>query len=449
MASFSDSDLKQPLQDVLVCLDVDLEEELSRFRRSHVGQSTAPQRLGRGPRFNAKPSLDLITIKPVPDTTVPTAPRSSHLTLGGSALPDPTSGPPLPRHPESSAVAPQSGPQFSAETGMSASVPPSMESRLDVNPDTDPGAAEAQGDVAALKAQLSGPSPSIPLTEPQAPEPNSDRQDEWALVETAANPSPIELEQHLPTEGYLESSEELLRSATSEPKPRVDRTGDSPSGFQASLLTPLGIGSMLLLLLSSVTLSYLLVNPEFLGAFRRPTQDPGLGEGEGSAVVTGVGQSQSPDLSSQEFVELDLNTLSTLDNNGSSSSPSAEVEVDGEERKTPNSGDSETDSPGENDNQAQTSEGATSEGTAGDGASANSGNSTPITLPTKVVTAPPVRSSALPAPASPPAASSDATNTDSPPPQRTAQPTPPAPLPSVSTQPPATTSAASTTARSR
>ncbi|MEA5502533.1 hypothetical protein VB735_05295 [Halotia wernerae UHCC 0503] len=58
---------------------------------------------------------------------------------------------------------------------------------------------------------------------------------------------------------YLESSEALLRSLTDE-QPRTSK----PNNSSDSLLSPLGIGSMLLLLVASLTLGYVVFNPKSL-----------------------------------------------------------------------------------------------------------------------------------------------------------------------------------------
>jgi len=73
---------------------------------------------------------------------------------------------------------------------------------------------------------------------------------------TASDDTPKE-----PPEDYLESSEALLRSLTEEqPQKRKPTESDS-------LLSPLGIGSMLLLLVASLTLGYVLFNPKSLSVF--------------------------------------------------------------------------------------------------------------------------------------------------------------------------------------
>lgn len=62
---------------------------------------------------------------------------------------------------------------------------------------------------------------------------------------------------------YLESSEALLRSLAEE-QPKAQKRNEINS---SSLLSPLGIGSMLLLLLASLTLGYVVFNPKSLPQF--------------------------------------------------------------------------------------------------------------------------------------------------------------------------------------
>jgi hypothetical protein len=67
-----------------------------------------------------------------------------------------------------------------------------------------------------------------------------------------------------PPDDYLESSEALLRSlAEEQPAPEPTSTNSSSEG----LLSPFGIGSMLLLLLASLTLGYVVFNPQALSNF--------------------------------------------------------------------------------------------------------------------------------------------------------------------------------------
>lgn len=65
-----------------------------------------------------------------------------------------------------------------------------------------------------------------------------------------------------PPDDYLESSEALLRSLAEE-QPKTHKQTNSSD----SLLSPLGIGSILLLLVSSLTLGYVVFNPKTLPQF--------------------------------------------------------------------------------------------------------------------------------------------------------------------------------------
>lgn len=122
-------------------------------------------------------------------------------------------------------------------------------------------------------------------------------------------------------EDYLESSEYLLRNLAEDE--RDLRASQQEPGMLQSLLTPLGIGSMILLLLSSLSFGYLVMNPAGLGVIglgdaSRRTADgstPGADAGTDGTLSAdaGTGNSNiSPDLSAQEFPEVSLDTLSTL-----------------------------------------------------------------------------------------------------------------------------------------
>jgi hypothetical protein len=115
----------------------------------------------------------------------------------------------------------------------------------------------------------------LPLAIPQtiadrpnpAPTPPDDKPNSGSIVPTVVknhqsenvsdsnntNPQP---------DDYLESSEALLRSLTEEQPPNQKRTSTTDS-----LLSPLGIGSMLLLLVASLTLGYVVFNPKSLSHF--------------------------------------------------------------------------------------------------------------------------------------------------------------------------------------
>lgn len=121
-----------------------------------------------------------------------------------------------------------------------------------------------------------------------------------------------------PSDGYLESTEALIKS--------IEERRSNPSekrSLMASLLTPMGIASMFLFLLSCTALSYVLSSPSTrtslgLNRFFPPstpttppsptppsvtaTTDPGLPPTD----------SLSPNLAAKEFVNLDLDTLSHI-----------------------------------------------------------------------------------------------------------------------------------------
>jgi hypothetical protein len=119
-------------------------------------------------------------------------------------------------------------------------------------------------------------------------------------------------------EGYLESSEQLLRSLgddeeTTSPPPK--------KSFVERVFTPLGVGSFLLLLLSGGTLIYIVANPTLRSALglqqlfgsqppvaQSPVETPQNEESpQDSPVLSG------PDLASEEFADLDLNNLSRVE----------------------------------------------------------------------------------------------------------------------------------------
>lgn len=119
-------------------------------------------------------------------------------------------------------------------------------------------------------------------------------------------------------EDYLESSEHLLRSLADE---SVDAdNGESGDRLLDGLLTPLGVGLLLLFLVGSAMLGFLMVNPSMLGfetwgqLFQRRSDDAS------SSTVQPTDPSEQsnlhpypyPDLSADEFVDLNLETLSTI-----------------------------------------------------------------------------------------------------------------------------------------
>ncbi|NEP17951.1 MAG: hypothetical protein F6J97_13770 [Leptolyngbya sp. SIO4C1] len=183
-------------------------------------------------------------------------------------------------------------------------------------------------DLIAVKAQPSPEAaspPAAPVQPPPAP-PNPFLKDLPAAAdsETAAAPSepakpdlPVHQSSELP-ESYLESSEELLKNLADDPVGTAPPKPYRP-GRLSRLTTPLGMGLLLLLVVSSVGLGYLILNPAVIDSIRArwqtstATSDTPLGE---DAQPEGEFEPPGPDLSTQEFVELDLESLSTLDVDG-------------------------------------------------------------------------------------------------------------------------------------
>ncbi|WP_293352931.1 MULTISPECIES: SPOR domain-containing protein [unclassified Microcoleus] len=115
---------------------------------------------------------------------------------------------------------------------------------------------------------------------------------------------------------YLESSEKLIESLdAAKAEPAEERS------LAASLLTPLGLSSMLLFLLSCTALGYAVMHPSSLvkmtGLNRfldRTSTTPSTNESPAATTIDSSSKElpKAPNLASKEFVELDLNTLSNV-----------------------------------------------------------------------------------------------------------------------------------------
>jgi len=239
------------LRTALASLEIQLESELSRYRRDRVGRAPRPL------QKQSSPSLDLIAVSAVGGRTHP-QPKPG---VAGSDQPLPAL--------TASALSPVFADQLKPSelgTDLAIAVKP-LDSDLTVNP----------GDHAALDSVVS----------------------DSHLANLAAG-----------LDDYLESSEELLRSLTAETEAvQVER------GFIDSLLTPLGVGSMLLLLVSSAMFGYVVMNPPNLGQLfaARDNSSPVPDSG---AIAPNVPQtmlsSPQPNLAAKEFGDLNLDTLGTV-----------------------------------------------------------------------------------------------------------------------------------------
>lgn len=155
-----------------------------------------------------------------------------------------------------------------------------------------------------------------------------------------------------PPQDYLESAERLRQSEI-ELETQADASESKPRR-----ITPLGVGSILLFLAATATLGYVVFNPESLDriGLERFLGNETASEGELETEApepesdTTAGEPRlptSPDLAAEEFVELDLNTLSGLDPeipepapspaaSPSPTAPTAAAENDGEAAPTAN-----------------------------------------------------------------------------------------------------------------
>ncbi|MBE9179918.1 SPOR domain-containing protein [Oculatella sp. LEGE 06141] len=261
--------LHPALQGVFDSLDVDLEEELALYRRRRDDRPT-PRSRGR---------------------SRPPQRAGAAATAGRLQLPNPT------RAASHTAIADDDGSQQDLWQSTSAASP----------------------SVPAAQLALLAATSSVPAQAQAEPIGQTQLQSNLATVHQSpsydlAQPDPGTAE----PDDYLASSEELLRSLADEEK---ELRAEQEPALLDTLLTPLGIGSMLLLLLSSATLGYLIMNPSSLNLAGlkslfgdRSTSEVASETASGQAVGAS-GNSvlpNSPNLASEEFVDLSLSNLGTL-----------------------------------------------------------------------------------------------------------------------------------------
>ena len=286
------------LQAALSSLDVQLEEELARYRRQRAGRPViSPRGLGR---HQTRKPIELISVDKPGNQT-------QQLALGMSTAAPILSFPLVSVNPAPAAAPPnETDRQPMAQPGqLDASYEPAL-----------PPVVSPQNKAAADNSMTQA-SVTEQLTPPQEP------------AEVRGNLVPLSAAQ-APPEDYLESSEQLLRSlgeqeADIQPQKR----------FTDRLLTPLGIGSILLLLLSTATVGYILTNPSTFSAL-------GLNRFFGSKTPTTAQRStqatiadstpakdsptvNGPNLAADEFKDLNLNTLSHLEASPTPTPPASPV----------------------------------------------------------------------------------------------------------------------------
>ncbi len=265
------------LQAALGSFDVQLEEELARYRRQRSGRPITPTR-GLGRNQSRKP-IELIPVDKGGEQTPP-LPASRRLppsqlmpfplTLGNQT---PDAAPPKETQDEPIAQQNANSQQTTPQNASSLTTEGSANEQL--TPPREP--ADIEGDLANFAAEPAQP------------------------------------------EDYLESSEQLLRSLGEEEadihQPR--------KRFTDRLLTPLGVGSVLLLLLSSATVAYIITNPSTLGilGFNKSAekktatiaQSPTQTTVTNSEVAKETPLVKGPDLASDEFVDVNISNLSQLE----------------------------------------------------------------------------------------------------------------------------------------
>ncbi|NET59657.1 MAG: SPOR domain-containing protein [Symploca sp. SIO2E6] len=287
--------LNPALQAALGSLDVQLEEELVRYRRKRAGRPVKSIR-GLGSNQVRQP-IELISIKkPVGQTQQPVLPESSAPVISLPQVLEFKTPP---------TVLPQEiSPELISQTQQLD------DSSLTVSELSESPVEQSLVAQSGVNEQLT---PSEETTEEKA-----------NLV--PPEPSPEE------PEGYLESSEKLLESLREE-----EASTQPQKRFRDQLLTPLGVGLTLLVLLSGATVIYLAMNPSqfkvlvldrFFGSPETTTAQNSIGTtpaqgnlGQDSPIING------PDLASEEFVDLNLNNLSRLESIPTEKPTSKQTEV--------------------------------------------------------------------------------------------------------------------------
>lgn len=313
------SPLHPLLQSALGCLEVQLDDELARYRRQRSAQPAANRPFKSNIRTKKKHGLDLISVKPSSPKPATQQPNQAPQSAG---TPYPAGSP----YTNGSA----NGSSQNGHAGNHLSNGHSHNGTQAIN------GAGAGGAIATLNAPQSQGSGNAISSAPATPHAHGNivpvphaESNHLGATHDAAEP-----------QDYLESSEHLLQSLVEEAQ-----TAEHPkkSGWTNQLFTPLGIGSMLLLLVSSVGLGYVIANPDAISSItaRWQADDETSSTDLDAPITPSASQfdpSGQPNLSSEEFVELDLGTLSTLPSNGSAPnlpSPAPGLAADGSTTPTP------------------------------------------------------------------------------------------------------------------
>lgn len=332
--------LHPTLQAVLDNLDVQIEAELSRYRRQRRNPNAAPRRRSATAQTPALGILKQNIQLPQPRSSIYAQPASVQAAsvqpanIPAANIPAARPAPQSPPHSLS-----DSPPQPLAQSlpiqswtsqSPAQSAPVSGESRMAaLSPIPAAVSAEvAKAEAAKAEAVETLASPAIASYSQQydlsAYAPDSVLQRLMQQLEpAAANPvaapiAPTEEYGEGSGEGdsetygdYLASSEALLRSIAAD-EAQIER---EPNSLLDTLLTPLGIGSMLLLLLSSTALGYVVMNPSSIGLKVAQPETTAARSSPPSPLDAGANTPQaspSPNLAAAEFLDLGLDTLSSI-----------------------------------------------------------------------------------------------------------------------------------------
>jgi hypothetical protein len=281
--------LDPTLRRALGVLDARLEDELARYRRYRAGKRLAPSSVSALQRSMAvaapAPALRL----PTPVPPVAAAPKIAPTPIAAPPIADEditlnqTPGaPPLP---------PRTPHSF--QNNAQNAVAPLATSALVVTP------AVADDPTSIADQRL--------ITPDDLPQYGFITDNDFATDASAPN-------------DYLESSEELLRSLAQE-----EATVAAERSVLEGLLTPFGVGSMLLMLLGSGMFGYLIMNPASLNAVKglalkvasfRSNPNPAPGNVAAVDVDGASGDSSwmanAPALDANEFLNLSLGNISAL-----------------------------------------------------------------------------------------------------------------------------------------
>jgi hypothetical protein len=206
---------------------------------------------------------------------------------------------------------------------------------------------QLRGQAAAAKP---APAPSLDLISVKAsaappPPPNPLLVSQTALPEASAAPAPPEVPapdlalhpDQVSPESYLASSEALLQSLAEErlePEAPEPPTPVEPYHPGRRSRMALWLGLLLLLLVSSLGLGYVMMNPAVLSPLRNwvKARLPEAAETPSAPAPAEEPPADRPlpDLSTREFVELDLENLSTLDINSTGTPPSLSTPIPGQ-----------------------------------------------------------------------------------------------------------------------